>query len=376
MEGNMLSIKQKSLLWGYLSIVCGILLIAMISCSDDNATGPGGSDSFWSVVTPEDVNLDGTILDELTEKLTSGEYGKIKSMLIIRDGKIAYEKYLNGCCMNDRQEIHSVTKSVTSALIGFAVDEGKLSLDEKILSHFQDYGIPGNMSPEKASLTVEDILTMRAGYDWDEETYPYDDGRNYYSMLQAQTDYYSYMINAEVENMPGETFCYNSGGSIMLARVIENASGMDVISYAEQKLFGPLGINDYTWYKWKCGTEHEVNTASGLVLRPRDMAKIGYLYLNDGVWEGQQIISKDWIDKSITPYTDFGGYGYGLHWWVDQIDDGKTECCMPYVDGFGGQYIMYIKEYDMVVIFTADEYDEDEKMRDVIVDYVTPAVKD
>ena len=225
-------------------------------------------------------------------------------------------------------------------------------------------------------ITIEDVIKMLAGYDWDEETYPYCDNRNYYNMLRTQSDYYRFMVDQEMDCAPGETFCYNSGGSIMLSRVIKNASGTDVISYAEEKLFGPLGITDYTWYKWKRGTDYEVNTASGLRLNSRDMAKIGYLYLNDGMWEGQQVISKDWIDKTITPYTDFGDYGYGLHWWVDEIDNGGTKCCMPYASGHDGQYIMYLKDYDMVVVFTADEGNEDEnRIRDIITDYVGPAVK-
>jgi CubicO group peptidase (beta-lactamase class C family) len=375
MEGIMLSVKQNKRLWAYLTIFLGVLILAAISCSDDNPTGPG-SDDFWSVVSPDEVNLDSDILAELTEKLNAGDYGRINSMLIVKEGKIAYENYFNGCSGNAKQDVYAVTQSVTSALIGCAVDDGKLSLDEKILSHFQDYGIPGNMSPEKASLTVEDILTMRAGYKWDEGTYPYDDNRNSYNALLTQPDYYNFMLGSEMECMPGETFCYNSGGSIMLARVIENASGTDVISYAEEKLFGPLGITDYTWYKWKRGMDHEVNTASGLRLKSRDMAKIGYLYLNDGMWEGQQIVSKDWVDKSITAYTDFGDYGYGLHWWVDEIDNAGTKCCMPYASGNDGQYIMYLKDYDMVVVFTADEENEDEnRIRDIIIDYVGPAVK-
>ena len=129
MEGIMLSVKQNRSLWACLTMFLGVLILAAISCSDDNPTGPG-SDAFWSVVSPDEVDLDSDILADLTEKLNAGEYGKIKSMLIVKDGKIAYENYFNGCSGNDKQDVYAVTQSVTSALIGCAVDDGKLDLDE------------------------------------------------------------------------------------------------------------------------------------------------------------------------------------------------------------------------------------------------------
>ncbi|NNG15646.1 MAG: serine hydrolase [Gemmatimonadales bacterium] len=146
---------------------------------------------------------------------------------------------------------------------------------------------------------------------------------------------------------------------------------MNARSYTARVLFGPLGIGAYTW---ETGPNGVTNTGWGLSLRPRDMAKFGYLYLRNGVWKDRQVVSRDWIDQSTQPHIRFtNGGGYGFQWWLLALDDSGSEPLAPYAAGWGGQYIFVIPGRDMVAVSTAEEYDGQSQIRAVLFDYIFAA---
>ncbi len=377
MEGVMLSHKRLRTLLPLGYVLMGMLLLISVSCSD-NPTGQDGSSDLWAVASPESQNMDSETLNELTQKIAAGEFGDINSIVIVKNGKLVYEEYFNGASRDNLNLASAVTMNIASTLVGCALDEGKLaSLDEKILPYFDDYGIPDNMSAWKINLTVGDILQMKSGFAWDELTLPLSDPGNSYNAMINSTDCYQYVLNLKMETEPGAEWNYNSGAAMLLARVIESSTGLNAEQYAKEKIFQPLGITNYKWFKWFAGSEGIPNTANGLRMRAVDMAKIAYLYMNDGMWNGKQIVSSDWVSQATTPSTDFGDHGYGYMWWVAYIDDNGETRYMPCASGYGDQNIMYCTDYDLVIVTQAvSEKNTASAIEEIVTDYIKPSIKD
>ena len=200
---------------------------------------------------------------------------------------------------------------------------------------------------ERDSIRIKHLLAMTAGLYWDEWTYPYDDIRNTHVGLARSPDPVRYALELDVMAPPGTVFLYNSGMSITLGRIVNNATGLTVDSFAEQYLFGPLGITDYYWYSYPDGT---FQTGGGLWLRPRDMAKFGLLYLNGGRWGDVQVLSEAWVNESVQQHAP--GVGYGYQWWLGYYGVGGQVIEGYSARGRGGQYIFVLPERDLVAVFT------------------------
>ncbi len=377
MEGVMLSHYRLRALLPLGGLIACMLLLFAVSCSD-SSTGPGASSDFWASATPESQNMDGEMLKALTEKIEAGDFGDINSLVIVKNGKLVYEQYFNGSSRNDLNLAASVTMNVSSTLIGCAIDDGLLSgLDEKIMPMFIDLGIIENGSPWKGQITVGDLLEMKSGFEWDELSKPLDHVYNDYFQMVSDGDYYRYVLGRPMACEPGTVWNYNTGSAVLLERVIENATGMTAAQYAEERLFGPLGIKDYKWYKWFPDAKGIPNTANGLNLRAVDMAKIAYLYMNDGMWDGKQVVSSEWINQATMPTTDFGDHGYGLLWWVAYIDDGGATRYMPCASGYGDQNIMYCRDFDLVIVTQADNIKNTaSSIAEIVTDYIKPSINE
>ncbi len=188
--------------------------------------------------------------------------------------------------------MQSVTKSVTSALIGVAIGRGEIAgVDVPVTDFLGDYEI-ANLDEWKQSMTLRDLLTMRAGIAWDEDTVPYTDPANSCAGMENSDDWIQFVIDQPMSDQPGERFVYNSGASQLLSLIIKKATGRHVDEYAREHLFGPLGI---TGFAWKTTPTGHPDTEGGLYLIPRDLAKIGYLYLMDGVWDGARVLPEGWV---------------------------------------------------------------------------------
>jgi CubicO group peptidase (beta-lactamase class C family) len=263
-------------------------------------------------------------------------------------------------------------------LIGIAIDQHLIrSIDEKISTFFPEYsGIFTNK--EKDAICLKDLLTMTAGFSWDEWTYPYTDPRNDAAMMASKADFFRYVLERPVATTPGTKFVYNSGISLMLGEIIYKATGLRADKFAERYLFSPLGITNYYWGKAPNGV---VNTLGGLALRPRDMAKIGYLFLNGGRWQGKQIVSEKWVKESTKQQIGasqlpawFLSDGYGYQWWLGSFHV-RGQIVESYsARGRGGQFIIIFPALQMVAVFTG--WNDNELLRqplDMLQRYLLPA---
>lgn len=337
----------------------------------------------WPTAKPAVVGLDEKVLASLDADIANGKYGYVDGMLVIRHGKLVYEraykhdydsiygkeaKETSALNASDktgpynyfsawwhpfyrRGELHtmqSVTKTVTSVVIGVASARNEFpSLDTPILKFFDSAKI-SNVDERKQRITIRHLLTMTGGFDWNENL-PYNDPNNSASVMEASVDWVGFTINRPMAREPGTEFNYSSGESELLAHIFRAATGHDIEEYAAKHLFAPLGIRDFYWKRTPHGL---IDTEGGLYLRAQDVAKIWYLFLKNGVWEGKQIVSADWVKESVKPAVTVGNNGvkYGLKWWLYPYGDGsKLAWCGS---GFGGQLPIVVAEHDLVLVFT------------------------
>ncbi len=328
----------------------------------------------WQTSTPAAAGLNPAPLATLHERIASGDFGFVDRMFVVRGGKAVvnerYERdYKTASAGRDLtphqynyshpdwhpyyqgQDVHSlqsVTKSVTSALIGIAIRRGEIeSLDQKLLSFFQNYDL-SKVDARLQQATLDDLLTMRTGIEWHETDRPLDE-TNTTIQLEGSDDWIQFTLDQPLDAGPGKKWTYNSGGSHLMSGVIKQATGRFVDEYAEEHLFGPLGIKDYHWKKTPQGFP---DTEGGLYLEAEQLAKIGYLYLQDGVWEGERILPEDWVANSVAARVEnvnSAGFGYGYQWWrIDRLagDDPKLEVWAGL--GYGGQFLIVIPKLEMV----------------------------
>jgi CubicO group peptidase (beta-lactamase class C family) len=245
-----------------------------------------------------------------------------------------------------------VTKSVTSLALGIAMDEGHVpGVEVPAMSFFEAYA-PDMSDPRRQAMTLQDLLTMRSGIDWNEEI-PYDDPENTCVQLEASDDWIRFVLDRPMREEPGTRFDYNSGASVLLGKIVGVATGTRVDEWAAEHLFAPLGIRD--WY-WKITPDGEVDTEGGLYLKPHDLARIAYLVLRNGRWGDRQVVSDAWIRESARPWVRFPDTrygtpaGYGYQWWLDLVEDEPLTIAGS---GFGGQFPVVVPEKDLVVVFNA-----------------------
>ena len=262
-------------------------------------------DSGWSTGSLSNAGINSDLIGKLLTQIRNGTYKNIHSILIVKDGKLVIEEYFPGQEEDGRHRayradtlhgIHSATKSINSILIGIAIDQKLIrGVDEKISTFFPEHA-DLFADGKRDAICLKHLLSMTAGLSWDEWTNSYSDPRNDHVAMNRSKDPVRYTLERPIVSAPGTRFVYSSGISIVLGEIIYKASGSRPDKFAERHLFGPLGISDYSWLKYPNGV---VQTGGGLSLRPRDMAKIGYLVLQGGRWHGKQIVSERWLEESL-----------------------------------------------------------------------------
>jgi len=388
-----------------LSAGCMLFVQTTLSLSWQKASGEvNWPTRGWQKGTPSSVGIDEKILAGLDADLASGKFPQVDSLSVVRCGvevfarkyehnyaqiygkeaKLrgplnphltgpynyfdpAWHPYYHGTELHTMQ---SVTKTVTSVIIGVAVTRSdfKAGLDTPVL-HYFDVTKVKNVDDRKRRMTLRHVLTMSAGLEWNEEI-PYDDPKNDASVLEASDDWVQYVIDKPMTQEPGKVFNYNSGATELLAYIFQKETGQDIEEYGEKYLFAPLGMKHY----WKRSPMKLVDTEGGLFLSGPDLAKIGYLFLHDGNWDGKQIVSEDWVKQSLTPAIDAGeSFKYGFKWWLLPKTDGKSLIWMG--RGFGGQHLMVFPE-SLIVVSTAWKILDDSAPRADFVKRILPAVHD
>jgi CubicO group peptidase (beta-lactamase class C family) len=326
----------------------------------------------------------------LDSDLAHDHYGYMDSVLIIKNGRIAYNRsyphdyyrlyasraqikgplnsdptgpynyfnpawhpYYRGSRLHTLQ---SVTKTITSVVIGVALSRGDFhaDLDTPILQFF-DVSRVENLDNRKRSITLRHLLTMTAGLDWNEDV-SYNDPNNSCSQMEASADWVEFVINRPMIHEPGSVFSYSCGVSQLLAHIFMRATGEDIAKYARKYLFAPLGIRHYYWKRTRTGL---IDTEGGLYLRSIDLAKIGSLFLRRGMWAGEEVLTTEWVKTSVAASVVDArdGLSYGFQWWL--IPHGSTHDLMAWAaSGFGGQKLIVVPEYELIVVFNGWNVDQ------------------
>ncbi len=305
----------------------------------------------WRTSTPEEQGMDSERLADMLATMRKRNHG-IDSVLIVRNGFLVLEANVSPFTSGSKHDLYSCTKSFVSTLVGMALEEGMIeSVEQPVLDFFPERRV-ARRDADKEAMTLEDLLTMRTGLDChDSDEHDFRGVRE----MWASDDWVQHVLDLPMLEAPGTRFEYCNQASFLLSAILRQTTGMSALTFAEQRLFGPLGISDVSWPASPQG----INIGYGdMSLRPTDMAKFGYLYLNQGVWDGAQVVPSAWVEastrKHVTGTTEHSGYGY--QWWIDSpsllarlgwTDDPRFYLAL----GYAGQYIVVVPERNMVVVF-------------------------
>lgn len=308
---------------------------------------PPATDDGWQVGSAEAEGFDLAALGVLLDSLYLDAYWFMHGLLIVRNGRLVLEEYFNGFTRDSLNHLQSTTKSFTSTLIGIALDRGLLGGVDVPLFDLLPPEYDRYRTVAKEGILLRHVLTMSPGLEWNEGSTPTLGAENDNIIGNASPDYVAYALDKPMVADPGTGWWYHSGCTMMLGAILRNVTGVEADVFAERYLFGPLGIDTYAWYPLPSG---ELAVHGGLWLRGRDLARLGLLFLRQGVWEGDQVVSSQWVAEATQPrITAYGEVGYGYQWWY-QIMQGVE---VPYTSGFGGQHVFLVPDLDLAVITTA-----------------------
>lgn len=353
-----LKVKLMSHLTKYVLLLCMASLWISACSNPVAATTTYWPTDGWRTSTPEEQGIDTRKLEQMLAVIQERDIN-IHSFLIIRNGYLVSETYFDGYDQYTTHDLQSVGRSFTATLIGIAIDKGYIDgVDHRVLDFFPNRTI-ANLDAFKQDMTLEDLLTMRTGFDWQEVEGAFDS-------LRASPDWTQHILDMPMAESPGTRWNYCSICSHLFSGILYETTGMNPFDFAKQNLFQPMGISDVTWIKDPAGLPLG---AGGFQLTPRDMAKLGYLYLRKGQWDAQQIVSSEWVEHAIYPHvkvTMNEHLGYGYHWLIVPSMEGYA------ASGGGGQIILVVPKYDLVIVTTAWT---EESIFELIEQYVLPAVQ-
>ena len=369
-------------------------------CEEDTSTNPPGENYVytvpeetgdgWSTASLSSVGMSADRLVTLVNKIEANSYTEVHSVVIIKNDKLVFEEYFPGHDFlyngqnfhgayidfdrDTRHDTHSATKSFTSALVGIAIEKGFIqSVDEKIFDYFPDYS--QLIDQQKAKITIEHLLTMSSGFEWNEWDVSISQSNHDIVRLVQSSDPVYYVLNKPVVTEPGTAYYYNGGTVDLLGQIVKRASDMEVENFSRTYLFGLLGITNYNWQKLYASG---ITCCHGdIYITPRDMAKFGYLFLKKGMWNGTRIISEEWVDNSIqnqiTPPVNWA-YGYGYLWWLRRYYTFGHTYNSFNAEGWGGQQIIIIPSENMVVVFTGANYVSNPPNDEIMSSYILPTL--
>jgi CubicO group peptidase (beta-lactamase class C family) len=333
----------------------------------DVALTPVAQTAEWPTATPEESGIDAARLTDLLNRIRRREFANITSLLVVRRERLVMEEYFNLVTPANEVTMQSVTKSVMSLATGLAVDRGLLRVSDRVVPLFPDYQPIAALDANKQAITVRDLLTMRTGYDWSENSYATSPLAR---MNNCFCDWIRFMLGHPMREAPGSRHEYVSGGAILLGAVIGRAAGARVDLFLESQLFAPMGFQSVRWERGQPdGLPHG---GGGLFLRARDMAKIGTLIATGGRWQGRQVLSEPWIREStqmLATNWSFGGRPatYGYMWWG--LPDGVIAA-----SGALGQWILVVPDRQLVIASTASNQTQFDAQLRMLYDHILPAV--
>lgn len=394
-----------------------LIAFSITSCGNSPASDDQENDTIWpgetwATSTPEAEGVDPKVIEDIVKDLRSGVYGSVDQFLFIKNGKAIadyefntdyeailsedgdYHPHIIGATDDsqynydhtnwhpyyDGTKLHtmqSVTKSVNSAALGIAIDDGLIEgVNVPVAQFFTDYQYDLS-DPRKAAITIEDFLTMRSGIEWITEG-GYENTEHSTSRMEKSDQWVQFILDQPMDKEPGTYYEYNDGVSVLLGKIIRQVTGKSVTDWTKERLFDPIGIKSHFW---KMTPDGETDSEGGLYLTTHDLARIGYLFLKNGEWDGKQIISKEWVKASTSPVVadvapnDDYNSGYGYQWWVPSFGEGKPTIYGG--NGYGGQFVMVAPEYDIVVVFNGWRIHRpgEKSTYDVLEEIILPSLK-
>lgn len=331
------------------------------------------SSSEWPRATPQEADIDAQMISLLVQGINRGDYGKQKSLLILRHGKLVHEQYFRGNGPDTLMPMYSATKSWGSALIGIAIGNGDLEgVNVPLEQVFIDYPGPFQFDTGKQALTMEHVLTMRTGLAWDEWSTSFTDPANPVNQMTKSGDWWAFVLNRPMTAPADSVFRYSTGGSNLMGGVLWSLTGMSALEYSMQYLFAPLDITEhYVEVDLSGGPKGSgittfqaglTPTGHGLWLKASDLAKLGQLYLDRGVWDARRVLASQWINDSWKAYSDhasdpqvFGeGVSYGYQWWNFIFPGTKGNVSVHLAWGWADQFIFVVPSLDLVMVTTAE----------------------
>lgn len=347
----------REICFGISQLIITLTILMLTACSTVPPSTPIQRDYWptndWRESTPDEQGMDSEHFDLLREHIKKN-LPHMRSVLVIRHGYLIFEEYYQGA-PNDYQNVASVTKSVISALIGIALQEGNIkSVDQKVVDFYPEYVTP-NTDPRIKDMTIEHLLTMTSGLEFESD---------------YGEDWIKSTLEQSISSRPGRVFHYNDSAAHLLSGILTRTTHMTALEFGNKYFFQPLGVPAPVWK-----TDPQGNSVGGdeLSLRPRDMAKIGYLYLNQGFWEGKSIVPADWVRVSTQKHTeaDILNDDYGYLWWVTTVE----EHAAYYAAGSGGQFIYVVPDSDLVVVMTGNaSFPELSQHLDIVRLFILPAI--
>lgn len=356
------------------------------------------SDYDFHADTLKTTHIDSMLLTTAAAEIRTGKYGEVHAMVVLKDDKFVFEEYYPGHQYKwdgpdfhgemikwDKSTLHglkSVSKSITSLCIGIAIDKGFIkSVNQSVFDYLPDHQPLKTGGKEK--ITIEHLLTMTSGLEWVEWNTSLSSGKNdIVGIWLQEKDPVSFILEKPLLKEPGTTFNYSGGNTILLGEIIRHATNMDLEQFSREYLFNPLAIDSARWgLRYRNGV---IEAGGGVEMTPRDLAKIGTLCLNKGIYNGVPVISGNWIQQCRTPYGNnsnifipghfSGSHGYGYSWWLKSYKKSGKEYNMYHAVGWGGQELIIIPELNAVVVFTGGNYVPLITTFSILDKYILPAI--
>ena len=356
-------------------IVILLLLPFVFACVQED----GLLDSPWKYEHPRENGVNHQKLLEMDHFIQEGEFGQIKSLALLHKDDLIFENYYRDARREDLMEMNEASSVVMSLVFARAVQiYPELSLGSRVMDFFPEYAEFFIDIPQKDNIRITHLLSHTSGIDWNESDLEYTDTGNDINVMKSSPDWLEYIFSRRMIGEPGVFYNYNSGNVIILGAIIEKVTGSSLDDFAKEVLFSKLEIKNYEWEK---GPNEIFNTGFGLKLKAQDMLKIGYVYLQEGKWFGDELVSKEWVSIAGhgTDYTRF--YTIGNYWYrfsnLHPIGYSFNENDVLFAWGTGDQFIFVIPHMDIVLVITASNYHENLETlgMQIISEYIIPATE-
>lgn len=351
----------------------------------------------WTVAHASTQGVDAEVLEAMMDAVLAGDFDVIDSIAIARGGELVFDEIVRTELADNDAEVgntelaihaqFSVSKSITSLVVGIAIDEGFIAGVDVPYLDFFPYSDYANWDERKNDISLEHVLTMQLGLAWDESDPPYSSPDNQWNRFYFnEHDFAKALLDLPMAADPGTVFAYNTAATVSLGQAVENSVPLLLDDFGISELMLPLGITDIEVTRTPTGL---ANGGGGFYLRTRDAAKFGQLLLNDGTWNGERIVSSDWLAASVTPQTavawaspehwDWQVSGYGYQWWTGFYEHGGAVVDTYVAWGYGGQWVVAMPSLDLVVAINSNGYDGGNaalnQAHELIRGYILPALQ-